>query len=67
MTDAQRFFDDADEELTATSDYFWMLRSGIVEEHTPGGWRSFRAGYAAIGQDLMTGNDDEPRPGQRAA
>jgi hypothetical protein len=43
-----------------------MLRSGVLAAHTAGGWRAFRAGYAAIAEQLGTGNDDGP-PHQCAA
>lgn len=36
-----------DEEMDAMRDYFWMVRSGLVE-HIRGGWSAFRAGYRAI-------------------
>lgn len=40
------FADEADEALWATRDYFWALRTGLLDGHGPGSWRSFRAGYA---------------------
>jgi hypothetical protein len=55
-----------DEDLNATSDYFWMLRSGVLEEHTAGVWQTFRAAYASIGEHLRQGQDDGP-PRQYAA
>ncbi len=44
---------DEDPQLWAMRDYFWMLRSDVLE-HAPGVWRSFRAGYCA-----------PPEPGRR--
>lgn len=44
-----------DEDLNATSDYFWMLRSGVLEEHTTGAWQTFRAAYTSIGEHLRKG------------
>jgi hypothetical protein len=55
-----------DEDLNATSDYFWMLRSGVLEEHTAGAWQTFRAAYMAMGEHLRQGHDDGP-PRQYAA
>lgn len=40
------FGDDADEELWATRDYFWALKAGLLDGHSPRNWSSFRAGYA---------------------
>jgi hypothetical protein len=54
------------EELNATSDYFWMLRSGVLEEHTAGAWHTFRAAYTTMGEHLRQGHDDGP-PRQYAA
>lgn len=36
-----------DDEVWTMRDYFWMVRSGIIE-HSRDGWRSFRAGYTAM-------------------
>lgn len=44
-----------DEHLSATSDYFWMLRSGVLEDHSAGGWRDFRDGYFAIAERRRRG------------
>jgi hypothetical protein len=55
-----------DEDLNATSDYFWMLRSGVLEEHTAGAWQTFRAAYTTMGEHLRQGQDDGP-PRQYAA
>lgn len=55
-----------DDNLNATSDYFLMLRCGVLADHTAGGWRAFRAGYIAIAEHLRQGNDDGP-PRQYAA
>lgn len=59
-------FGDEDQNLNATSDYFWMLRCGVLEEHTPGSWKTFRTAYAAMGDHLRS-NDDGPPPRRRAA
>jgi hypothetical protein len=41
-----------DEDVNASSDYFRMLRAGVLAGHTAGGWRAFRAGYAATSRYL---------------
>jgi hypothetical protein len=50
---------DADEELSVSYDYFRMLRAGIVDAHTRAGWRSFRAGYHALGKAFREAARDE--------
>jgi hypothetical protein len=53
--------EDQDAQLWAMRDYFWMLQSDVLE-HAAGVWRSFRAGYCAVGTDSV------PRePGRRVA
>jgi hypothetical protein len=54
---------DADEELSATHDYFRMLRSGIINAHTSAGWRSFHAGYRASSNAVCEDANDETRGG----
>lgn len=60
------FSDDADENLCASSDYFWMLRTGFVEKHAREVWRSFRGGYATMGAHCRAETGDgPPTPPQR--
>ena len=57
--------DHDDESLHASSDYFWMLRTGIVEQHAREVWRSFRDGYAAMRALGDETGDGPPTPPQR--
>jgi hypothetical protein len=62
--------DDSDESLYASSDYFWMLRDGVIEDHTRAGWRSFRDGFATMEafyriEEAESLNAPAPPPQQR--
>jgi hypothetical protein len=59
-------FGDEDPQLWAMRDYFWMLRSDVLE-HAAEVWRSFRAGYRAYGSAAAGTDSIPPAPGRRAA
>jgi hypothetical protein len=64
--DAFGQLDNCDQQLWATSDYFWMLRSDVLD-HAGGVWRSFSAGYTAYGNTAAGHDTLPPEPRHRAA
>jgi hypothetical protein len=48
------FCEESDEALDATTDYFLARQWGLLEEHTPETWQSFREGYRVMGDAYRT-------------
>jgi hypothetical protein len=61
ITRALPFVDSDDEGLNASSDYFRMVREGEIDVSTRAAWRSFLAGYRAVGRV----NDETKLPRRR--
>lgn len=59
-------FIDEDESTWAMRDYFWMVQERLLE-HEPGGWASFREGYAAMGRVDLECETHPPAPNRHAA
>ena len=57
--------EEVDDEVWAMRDYFWMVRSAVIE-HSRAGWASFRSGYTAITvADLSFDSAPPPLPRHR--
>jgi hypothetical protein len=58
---------DADDELWATRDYFWALKAGLLDGHSPTIWSSFLAGYAWQRNGSQSDGGPPTHPARRAA